>query len=391
MPTYKSDRETVAYVWLNAEPLILFSFSSLNVREDPPVPDAPFFTKDLYDKYSLSPNIRELWEFLQSPVQNIKQDHGTSEASSSSSSKKDAAAFKGNSCISKSESCSESCDGDDPCADIDVQGATECKDTKKSRVKLHQIKNEAGAVYPEPRLPFPCLSSLSVKDQKTYLGFLMSKKASDPPQNLQARVNSEVMQFMRYLQDVAKICADDYNFITPGAMQYSEEFFGGCLEHIRTFPELYQIYEMTSLTGGTFNPGLKLTFEKQLLIMGNVDITDHTMVPADAQLASDYQSVSSQNPPAKKAKDMHATISGDVNASSLCARYEPHVCLTRDALVKLLDNHGPDFAEQWELPVWIKSNPGEGSKQKKTVYIDSPLLKTEMTMKEGAMSSMRRV
>lgn len=37
-----------------------------------------------------------------------------------------------------------------------------------------------------------------------------------------------------------------------------------------------------------------------------MNITDHEMVPADAQLASDYQSVSSENPPAKKAKDMHA-------------------------------------------------------------------------------------
>ncbi|KAI9529775.1 hypothetical protein NQZ68_008014 [Dissostichus eleginoides] len=348
------------------------------VWEDPQVPDAPFFTKDLYDKYSLAPNIRELWDSLQSPVQNIK----ASKASSSSSSTKDAAAFKDNSCISKNESCSESGDTDDPFTDNDGQGAAECRDTEKSGVKLKQIENEAGAVYPEPRLPYPCPSSLSINNQKTYLGFLTSKKACDPPKNLQARVNSEVMQFMRYLQDVAKICADDYNFISQGAMQYSEEFFRGCLEHIRTFPELYQIHEMTSLTGGTFNPGMKLTFEKQLLIMGNVDITDHTMVPADAQLASDYQSVSSQNPPAKKAKDMHATISGDVNASSLCARYEPHVCLTRDALVRLLDNHGPDFAEQWELPVWIKLNPGEGNRQKKTVYIDSPLLKTEMTVKE---------
>lgn len=34
-------------------------------REDPPVPDAPFFTKDAYDKYSLAPTVRELWECLQ--------------------------------------------------------------------------------------------------------------------------------------------------------------------------------------------------------------------------------------------------------------------------------------------------------------------------------------
>lgn len=37
-----------------------------------------------------------------------------------------------------------------------------------------------------------------------------------------------------------------------------------------------------------------------------MNITDHKIVPADAQLAWDYQSVSSENPPAKKAKDMHA-------------------------------------------------------------------------------------
>ncbi|XP_039665198.1 little elongation complex subunit 2 isoform X3 [Perca fluviatilis] len=349
--------------------------------EDPPVPEAPFFTKDLYDKYSLAPNIRELWAFLQSPVENIKQDCGAAKASCTPFTK-EAAAFKDNSFISKHESCWDSYDSDDLCADNAGGDAGECKDTEKSRVKCQQVENEAGAVYPEPRLPLPCMSSLSSKEQKTYLGILMSKKTRDPPQNLKARVNNEVMQFMRYLQDVARICADDYNFISQGAVQYSEEFFRGCLERIKTFPELYQIHEMTSLTGGTFNPGLKLTFEKQLLIMGNVDITDHKIVPADAQLASDYQSVSSENPPAKKAKDMHATISSDSNAENLCARYEPHVCLTRDALVRLLDNHGPDFGEQWELPVCVKLNPGKGNSGKKTVYIDSPLLKTEMTVRE---------
>lgn len=37
------------------------------------------------------------------------------------------------------------------------------------------------------------------------------------------------------------------------------------------------------------------------------------------------------------------------------------MCLTRDALVRLLDNHGPDFGEQWELPVCVKLNPGKGT------------------------------
>nr|XP_046250461.1 little elongation complex subunit 2 isoform X2 [Scatophagus argus] len=295
--------------------------------------------------------------------------------------KEEAAEFKDNCCISKKKYVrTYSCNSDDPCADSAMEGEEECMGAKK--VKLKQDENVEDAPYPEPRLPYPCMSNLSCKEQKTYLDILMSKNTRIPPQMLKARINSEVTQFMRYLQDVARICAEDYNFISQGALQYSEDFFKGCLECIKTIPQLYQIREMTSLTGGTFNPGLMLTFEKQLLIMGNVDITDHKIVPADAQLASDYQSVSSVNPPAKKAKDMHATISSDSNAEKLCARYEPHVCLTRDALVRLLDNHGPDFGEQWEVPVWVKSNQGKGSGQKKTVYIDSPLLKTEMTVRE---------
>lgn len=48
------------------------------------------------------------------------------------------------------------------------------------------------------------------------------KHSSLPLQNLQARVNREVMHFMQYLQDVANQCADDYNFITEAALQYSE-------------------------------------------------------------------------------------------------------------------------------------------------------------------------
>ncbi|KAM3608514.1 uncharacterized protein V6R79_000383 [Siganus canaliculatus] len=349
------------------------------VWEDPPVPEGPFFTRDHYDKYSLAPSVRELWNFLQSPPENagLKEDRDVGTANALNSPSAEATELKDNSCISKESSNCENCDSDDQHADTSVDRDKGCTATRKFKGK-----RQVDLFYPEPRLPFPCTSSLSVNDQKTYVDILSSKKKQSVPQDLQTRVNNEVMQFTQYLQDVAKICAEDYNFISQGAVQYSEEFFRSCLEYIQTIPPLYQIHEMTSLTGGTFNPGLTLTFEKQLLIMGNVDITDHVVVAADTQLASDYQSVSSVTPPAKKAKDMHATISGDPNAANLSARYEPHVCLTQHALMRLLDNHGPEFGEQWELPVWIKLNTRKGSHQKKTVYVDSPLLKTEMTARE---------
>lgn len=62
------------------------------------------------------------------------------------------------------------------------------------------------------------------------------------------------------------------------------------------------------------------------------------------------------------------TISSDSNAETLSARYEPHVCLTRDALFRLLNNHGPDFGEQWEVPVWVKLNPGKGKTSEFSSY-----------------------
>ncbi|KAM9854447.1 little elongation complex subunit 2 isoform 2-T3 [Aulostomus maculatus] len=344
------------------------------VWEDSPVPDAPFFSRDCYDKYSLAPSVRDLWAFLQRPEENVKMECETGAAKASLSlTTQEAAASKDDSCIMKEESRWDSCGSDD---------AEVCKDTLKSHSKPNQGTNETDISYPQPRLPFPCMSNLSDNEQKIYMNFLLRVCKKEPPQNLLQRVNSEVMQFTRYLQDVSRMCAEDYNFISQGAMQYSEDYFSNCLECIKVMPQRYQICELTSLTGGTFDPGLALTFEKQLLVMGKVDITDHKIVPADAQLASDYQSVSSENPPAKKAKDMHAGVSSDSNVENLCARYEPHVCLTGDALVRLLDNHGPEFGDRWELPIWVKGNHGKGSSQKKTVYIDPPLPKTEVTVRE---------
>ncbi|KAK7891549.1 hypothetical protein WMY93_023512 [Mugilogobius chulae] len=297
--------------------------------EDPPIPEGPIFNKDLYDKVGFGPTIQELFTFLQRRL-NVSTDPGN----------------------------------------------------KKSKCKKP---------FPEPRLPYPCLSSLSKTEQRKYLSFLSSHKKERPvTQSILNKVNHEVMQFMRYLQDVSRMCAEDYNVISQAALQYSEEVFRCSLEYITSLPQLYQIHELTSLTGGKFNPALNLTFEKQLLHMGIVDVAHKKPVNVGSQLASDYQTVSSHTPPAKKAKELHASISSDCNAEKLCSSYEPHVCLTRDALVQLLNNHGPDFREEWELPVIIKTNPSKGIslkrclriQSKKTVFIDSPLLKSEVTVRE---------
>lgn len=87
------------------------------------------------------------------------------------------------------------------------------------------------------------------------------------------------------------------------------------------------------------------------------------------------------------------TISSDSNAETLSARYEPHVCLTRDALFRLLNNHGPDFGEQWEVPVWVKLNPGKGKSSQSCPLISciSITRKVHEIMKEDNLYTYRKM
>ncbi|XP_045562128.1 little elongation complex subunit 2 isoform X3 [Salmo salar] len=355
-----------------------------------PAPDCLVFNRDLYDKFSLAPTIKGLWDIavgsptvkvdvkeqLQDPSGPAKLP-STQNQSNSSSNINDERSGTG-------ESSSDSQDEDSkvhrpPASEaVSRQGPSHPRPSGQDP----SLPGQVPELFPEPRIPYPCFSRLTSKDQLTYLHVLTSKQPREASQTLLLNVNSERSEFMRYLQEVARMCPDDYNYISQGAALYSEEYLRACLDQIRRLPQLYQIHEITSLTGGNFSSSLQLNFEKQLLTMGEVLITDHKVVPNEAQLAFDYETVSSDIPPVKKAKLSHSGVSTDSNAEKLSGRYEPHVVLSRESLVRLLDNHGPDFTDPWELPVVVKTNPGRGSSQSKTVFVDPPLLQTELTVRE---------
>lgn len=107
---------------------------------------------------------------------------GAEAAKVCSPSKKEVPESKNNSCNNKEESHLDSCDGEGPFADNVVEDEEECKGARKSEVKLKQVENEVDAAYPEPRLPYPCVSSLSSIEQKIYVDNLMSKNNKVPPQ-----------------------------------------------------------------------------------------------------------------------------------------------------------------------------------------------------------------
>ncbi|XP_041895111.1 little elongation complex subunit 2 isoform X1 [Corvus kubaryi] len=313
-----------------------------------------FFSHELYEKYSLSPSLSELWHLAN------REAKKNVEALTNSSENR--------------RTCS--------------MQAPDSFEVEKSPANDHPL--------PEPRFPYPFTSCLSEKEQKTYL-YLMtkfSKKRNHFQVNAASQrefftymqmkevVNNEIAEFMKFAQNAAKNCAQDYDAISEDALRYTEELLRVCIGHVQKYPEFYTLQEIMSIMGGKFHTQLTFRLEKNLLAMGTArhGKTDFPSMPV--QLPTDYSTVTSIITPEKKAHVMHNDISSDSNSEKLALKYCPQVVLSNQSLFTLLNNHGLNYKEQWEIPVRVKMITVAGSKPAKVVYVDSPLLRKEMTVRE---------
>ncbi|KAM9063574.1 little elongation complex subunit 2 [Sarcophilus harrisii] len=253
--------------------------------------------------------------------------------------------------------------------------------------------------FPEPRIPYPYFSRFSEREQKCYVD--LHNKYSKKPINfktvglnkkeyfqymdMKKCVNDEVAEFLKFLQNAAKSCSQDYDILSDEALLFTKQFLSASIEQVKKYPEIYSLHEITSLMG--FLPtrtemGLKL--EKTVLALGNVKFAklSFPLMPAELPLSIDYKSTSTIDTPEQKAAAIHYDISTDPNAEKLVLRYHPQIALTSRSLFTLLNNHAPNYKEQWEIPVCVKIIPITGSKSMKIIYIDSPLPKKEMTVRE---------
>ncbi|NXE90491.1 ICE2 protein, partial [Menura novaehollandiae] len=314
-----------------------------------------FFSHKLYEKYSLSPSLSELWHL------------------SNREAKKNVEALA-------------NCSANRQTRSTQAAGSHEVE--PKSPTDDHP--------FPEPRLPYPFTSCLSEKEQKTYL-YLMTKFSKKPNHfqvnaasqrefftymQMKEVVNNEIAEFMKFAQNAAKSCAQDYDTISEDALRYTEELLRACIGHVQKYPEFYMLQEIMSIMGGKFHTQLTFRLEKNLLAMGTArrGKTDFPSMPV--QLPTDYNTVTSIITPEKKAHVMHNDISSDSNAEKLALKYCPQVVLSNQSLFTLLNNHGLNYKEQWEIPVCVKMITVAGSKSAKVVYVDSPLLRKEMTVRE---------
>ncbi|NXH89498.1 ICE2 protein, partial [Edolisoma coerulescens] len=313
-----------------------------------------FFSHELYEKYSLSPSLSELWHLSN------REAKKNVEVLANSSGNRQTCSMK----------------------------APDSLEVEKSPANDHPL--------PEPRLPYPFTSCLSEKEQKTYL-YLMTKfskirnhfqvNAASQREfftymQMKEVVNNEIAEFMKFAQNAAKNCAQDYDAISEDALRYTEELLRACIGHVQKYPEFYTLQEIMSIMGGKFHTQLTFRLEKNLLAMGTArrGKTDFPSMPV--QLPTDYSTVTSIITPEKKAHVMHNDISSDSNAEKLALKYCPQVVLSNQSLFTLLNNHGLNYKEQWEIPVCVKMITAVGSKPAKVVYVDSPLLRKEMTIRE---------
>ncbi|NXG14876.1 ICE2 protein, partial [Grallaria varia] len=314
-----------------------------------------FFSHELYEKYSLSPSLPELWHLSRREAKkNVEAPANSSE---------------------NRQTCK-------------VQAADSAEVEAKSTTDDHP--------FPEPRLPYPFTSCLSEKEQKTYL-YLMTKYAKKPNHfqvnaasqrelfaylQMKEVVNNEIAEFMKFAQNAAKSCAQDYDAISEDALHYTEELLRACIGHVQKYPEFYTLQEIMSIMGGKFHTQLTFRLEKNLLVMGTARRAKTDFPAMPVQLPTDYKTVTSITTPEKKAQIMHNDISSDSNAEKLALKYCPQVVLSNQSLFTLLNNHGLNYKEQWEIPVCVKMITVAGSKPAKVVYVDSPLLRKEMTVRE---------
>ncbi|OCT89436.1 little elongation complex subunit 2 isoform X2 [Xenopus laevis] len=249
---------------------------------------------------------------------------------------------------------------------------------------------------PESRFSYPFFSSLTKQEQRTYVQLMikfLSKRVNFKPQVaqqqdydyylfLKEKSSKENAEFLKFLHNSARSCTKDYEWLCPDADWYTQNFLKTCQAFVKNYPEFYTVNKMTSILGGKFIPDLSLTLEKCLLKMGTAPFVKLKFPASEIDLSASFSKVFKKLPPEKKATFQHASLITDPNVANLAVKYSPQVVLTSQVLYTLLNNHGPSYVNQWEIPLRVETIHKTGEKPHKIVYMDPPLPKKEVSVRE---------
>ncbi|XP_047502745.1 LOW QUALITY PROTEIN: uncharacterized protein LOC125048218 [Penaeus chinensis] len=226
---------------------------------------------------------------------------------------------------------------------------------------------------------------------------------------LQNRVYEEQKMFMDFSFQVSRLQLDSYNSIPELVNEYVNEYVQHRSRRATKYMSIYfQEQEVPIRPQDPSNRLSNLQFQHlgHLLSLGSVPWLKLPNVHKLNQLNLD-ESVLKTQPPVPKEEDKGNTLSGtvceDPNAIYLAQKHQANIVICTSALKTLADNHGPNFDNEWDIPVKvqsynIKDDNGE-EKSHRVVFIDkpmpkktwTPLDKKQLFYKKAALASLTEI
>ncbi|XP_033109123.1 little elongation complex subunit 2-like isoform X2 [Anneissia japonica] len=265
------------------------------------------------------------------------------------------------------------------------------EDSKLSNVNIHQgLETDPKLKSPKLGYPFPRKSSLTWSQQQKYLE-LYHKFSTYVPQlsskqdlnniehfkKLQMQVGQEQEEFMSYLRSIAIDHPEDYSFTSTKVNEFMKRYLEHSLKRLYGVPRYYTVHQTLSLrAGAVYKTDAVMKFIKHLIITGKRKIIDQPCL-------SSYKGIMKNQAILDQITCIshHQDLSLDPRITGLVAENPVDFIISSEALLTLLDNHPPNYDQQWEIPVTIRHQK-KGSTTQKVVVIDAPLLKKTYLPKE---------
>ncbi|XP_063611399.1 little elongation complex subunit 2-like [Penaeus indicus] len=267
----------------------------------------------------------------------------------------------------------------------------------------------------------PYKSSLNHAEHQAYLRAFVKFKIRTPKtaceateyeqyMRLQNRVYEEQKMFMDFSFQVSRLQLESYNFIPKLVNEYVNEY----VQHrsrraTKYMPIYFQEQEVPIRPQDPSNRLSNLQFQHlgHLLSLGSVPWLKLPNVHKLNKLNLDESVLKTQPPVPKEKLDKENTLSGtvceDPNAIYLAQKHQANIVICTSALKTLADNHGPNFDNEWDIPVRVQSYSIEDDngeeKSHRVVFIDkpmpkktwAPLEKKQLFYKKAALASLTEI
>ncbi|KAH9505234.1 hypothetical protein Btru_059030 [Bulinus truncatus] len=206
-------------------------------------------------------------------------------------------------------------------------------------------------------------------------------------QSLQRRVMNEQQAFQKYLYGLALKSPKGYGFLKAGARHYSSN--KACAYHLKkSYEQKFSPAARCHIPLVSRSPGAELAFCQTLLEVGvppRIVLPDiqsgkkPVPIPHDVKkLDYLFPRISNKTFPGYI---HHEPVSLDGNMKALLIKYGAQVAMSSSVVNCLFNNHGPEYARTWNIPVTVEMCQSGGFSFK-VVYLDKPLFEEDLVIRD---------